>query len=74
MPQERRIMERINTDMAIHAFREVERVKFLLERKEHALRQALGRNIDRKRYVEETNEISAEFEGKLQGFTKSVGN
>lgn len=70
-------MSSIYVDQAVQAFREVERAKLLLEKKEQALSNAVlimansvGMNAsdakDREEYVRLTNEILAEYEVKRE--------
>lgn len=61
---DRETMRRINTNTAIDQFREVERARWLLERKEAALEATLTWTIDRDRYFEVTEEIRRQFEAK----------
>lgn len=60
-------MSTTRTDMAIDAFRELERVQFLLERKQYALEQALAAgDVDLQRYAQESEQIRREFAEKRE--------
>lgn len=58
----------INTDVAIQAFRDVERATLLLDRKKAALESSIsgGKRINTERYFEATEAIRKEYEKKRE--------
>jgi hypothetical protein len=59
---DREMLCSIQTDLAVDAFREVERKKYQLELKEHVLAKALNEDINVSRYYTEAEEIRIKFE------------
>ena len=64
--------QRIVTDEAIEAFRKTEQKRFQMDQAEYALEKLLKGRIDLERYVQVTEEIRQEFEGKR--FTAAARN
>jgi hypothetical protein len=61
---DRAMYRRIQTDLAIEAFRKQETKRIQLEMAEHALTKLLNGRVDMDRYVEETEQIRHQMELK----------
>ena len=60
------MLNRIETDMAIEAFRQLMLKEFQQELKEYALTKTLRGHVNMDRYVEETERIRRAFEDKRE--------